>query len=437
MLRILITNDDGIDAIGIKSLALALEDKAEVYVVCPDSQRSGASMSITFSKPIGVRKANLTGATESWKIDGTPADCIIWALEYYEKRGIVFDYVLSGINQGKNVGVGAFYSGTVAGAREASMHGYKGIALSVSGHTSTHFEFYQEHIMEFLELADKLRKGSLLNINAPDIPPDEIKGVKITEPAPFGYDGIYGFIEEAPGYYQMHVEPGANSLVKGSFDFDAINQGYIAVTPITTELLDYNTLRNLNGLTPINSLCMFIDLQSSIVTNLTKSKKLVRNLSRFAKCVDKLAVPTLITELHYDGLGRTIDEVRKNIENAEQCPRTCFDATESSSVLDSLNNITGRKIILAGAEAHISVELTALGLIERGFTVYVLRDLISSRSEDDLTTAISRMAAAGCIITSSETLIYQMLGSVNHIAYKSINQILNEETKTQEKGRTK
>lgn len=428
MLRILITNDDGIDAVGIKSLASALEDKAEVYVVCPDSQRSGASMSITFSKPIGVRKANLTGATESWKIDGTPADCIIWALEYYEKRGIVFDYVLSGINQGKNVGVGAFYSGTVAGAREAALHGYKGIALSVSGHASTHFEFYQEHITEFLELADKLRKGSLLNINAPDIPGDEIKGVKITEPAPFGYDGIYGFIEEAPGYYQMHVQPGANSLVKGSFDFDAINQGYVAVTPITTELLDYNTLRNLNGLTPINSLCMFVDLQSSIVNSLYKSKRLVRNISKFARCIDKLSVPTLITELHYDGLGRTIDEVRKNIENAEQSPRTCFDATDSPAVLDTLNNITGRKIILAGAEAHISVEQTAMGLLERGFSVYVLRDLVSSRDEDDILTALDRLQAAGCIITSSESLVYQMLGSVNHIAFKSINQIFNEET---------
>ena len=132
MIKVLVTNDDGIDARGLNVLVEALAEMADVYVVAPKDQQSGKSQSITFRRELKADERELKGAVSAWALDGTPADCVMWGIGILAEEGIRPDFIFSGINMGYNNGLAAYYSGTVAGAREGAINGIRSIAPSLA-----------------------------------------------------------------------------------------------------------------------------------------------------------------------------------------------------------------------------------------------------------------------------------------------------------------
>ncbi len=172
-MRILLVNDDGIRSVGLGLLARALAEKHTVTVVAPDDQRSAASHSLTLRDELSARKEDMDGI-EAWAVDGTPADCTRLALDVFCPEA---ELVISGPNVGLNVAFDILYSGTVGAALEAAMHGKKAIALSAPPQAKE-----EEVIRVFLRLLEQLDPARdierLLNINIPNLPLDEIKGVR-------------------------------------------------------------------------------------------------------------------------------------------------------------------------------------------------------------------------------------------------------------------
>ena len=130
MINVLVTNDDGIDALGLRVLVEALAEHADVYVVAPKEEQSAKSHSITFLREVSAEEREVKGAVEAWALDGTPVDCVMWGLGRLKEEGIRPDFLFSGVNMGYNNGLAAYYSGTVAGAREGAINGIRSIALS-------------------------------------------------------------------------------------------------------------------------------------------------------------------------------------------------------------------------------------------------------------------------------------------------------------------
>src|SRR5213080_1224450 len=175
MIRILLTNDDGIHSEGLTAVERALRAVGDVYVVAPAAEMSGASHSLTLSRPLRIRQID----ERHWTVDGTPTDCVTLALHKILPPEARPDICVSGINHGGNLGDDATYSGTVAGALEATILGVPGIAISLVARD--HLDFTEAARFALLAvrkiLNEGLPEGTLLNVN---VPLGEIKGVKVT-----------------------------------------------------------------------------------------------------------------------------------------------------------------------------------------------------------------------------------------------------------------
>lgn len=233
-MKILLVNDDGINAPGIRSLQAELSAAGhDVIIVAPDTERSAASHSITLRKDIHATKI----APQEWAISGTPVDCVVIALQKILTEEI--DLVISGINAGQNMGEDVLYSGTVSAAVEAAMFGKRAMALSINAYKEQLFESATKWFIKLLELGiDSLTKPyEVININFPNIPFEEVKGLRL---ARTGHRKYYNFIsiihEEEDNFSyriggdlpQWDLEPGTDS--------EAINEGYISITPLGFEL---------------------------------------------------------------------------------------------------------------------------------------------------------------------------------------------------------
>lgn len=240
-MHLLLTNDDGIYAPGIAALKQNIQDLGHVTVVAPDVEQSGVGHSITFSHPLRVREVQANNQRIGYGVNGSPADCVKLAIyEVMEQRP---DVVISGINMGSNVGIHILYSGTVAAAVEAAIMGYPSIAVSfeISGryddiHSAAKIA---RSVIERI-LTHKLPKGSLLNINIPSIPPDQIKGIKVTRQ----------YAQDFQENFEKRTDPSGRSYYwllgtdktrhrEEDTDIHAINEGYISITPLRYDLTDY------------------------------------------------------------------------------------------------------------------------------------------------------------------------------------------------------
>lgn len=175
-MKILLSNDDGYFAPGLTILAEHIAKIAEITVVAPERNRSGASNSLTLDRPLSVKKAT----NGFFYVNGTPTDCVHIALTGL--MDTMPDMVISGINDGANMGDDTIYSGTVAAATEGYLLGIPSIAISMSQHNSTHFETAARVAVELVEhyIKNGIRSSTLLNVNVPDIPYDELKGRVVT-----------------------------------------------------------------------------------------------------------------------------------------------------------------------------------------------------------------------------------------------------------------
>jgi 5'-nucleotidase len=241
-MRILISNDDGYFAPGIAALAAALADIAEVTVVAPERDRSGASNSLTLDRPLMLKRA----ANGFYYVNGTPTDCVHMAVTGMLEH--LPDMVLSGINHGANMGDDTIYSGTVAAATEGYLLGVPSIAISLTSSSGTHFETAAAIARQLvLRFRDKpVAEPTLLNVNVPDLPPSEIKGIQIThlgrrhkaEPV------IRQLNPRNETVYWVGAAGAAQDAGEGT-DFYAVAHGHASVTPLQIDLTRYSQLPSL------------------------------------------------------------------------------------------------------------------------------------------------------------------------------------------------
>lgn len=239
--RILVTNDDGYHSEGIIKLEEALSEIGDVFVVAPESEMSGASHSLTLARPLRIRRLDET----HWTVDGTPTDCVTLALNQILSEEQRPDICASGINPGANMGDDATYSGTIAGALEATILGVPGLAFSLVAYSNHDYTESAKvaYKMTKKALEDGLPAGTLLNVNVPKGVP---KGFKITKQ---GFKNARPVITEhidprGKNYYWIgEVREGFHA--EGGTDFEAIEEGFVSVTPMRSDLTNHDAIEEL------------------------------------------------------------------------------------------------------------------------------------------------------------------------------------------------
>lgn len=245
MITILVTNDDGINARGINALVKALATIADVYVCAPDTQKSACGHGITVSAPITIREVKMEGAVKAWKISGTPADCVKLAVKKLLQEDIKIDLVYSGINHGPNLGTDTLYSGTVSGAIEGTICGIPAVAVSADSHSPQYFEGCTAMAVQAAPIALKnLDTKTVLNINVPDLPMSEIKGVKITRLGAREYDESFDMRLNPAGqtYVWYTGTPLWYENLSDDIDVIAVQNGYASITPLQFDLTNHQLI---------------------------------------------------------------------------------------------------------------------------------------------------------------------------------------------------
>ncbi|MFM1653292.1 5'/3'-nucleotidase SurE [Brevibacillus sp. B_LB10_24] len=234
--KILVTNDDGIFSNGVYHLVKALQPFGEVFVVCPDQERSAISHAITLKSPLKANKVNFFQMTcEAWAVNGTPADCVKMAVEVILKEKP--DFVISGINLGPNLGRDVFYSGTISAAVEGVMYQIPSIAVSLATFKKdADFSIVEPLAYRVFEtlFQHKLSAEHVLNINLPYLSKEMVSGVAVTQ---LGMDVLryqYVGLNDPHGYLCYWLK---DNLAELNFhdeenDFQQLRNGYITVTPL-------------------------------------------------------------------------------------------------------------------------------------------------------------------------------------------------------------
>ena len=240
-MKILLVNDDGIDAVGIRRLVQALSAAHTVWVAAPDRQRSAASMAMTLDQPLRAVPRQIEGAALAYAVDGMPVDCTRLGLgNLVPERS---DLVISGINHGPNLGSDTLYSGTCGGALQAAILGVQAIAMSLDKRDPVHFETATAVTERMIEIVKNhpLPFGMFYNVNVPDLPPEEIKGFRVTGLSMVRYNGEYIRHEDPLGRPYYWVPRGKLPCeADEDSDYAWMKKGYVTVTPMSfhSEKLD-------------------------------------------------------------------------------------------------------------------------------------------------------------------------------------------------------
>ncbi|QSP94244.1 5'/3'-nucleotidase SurE [Marinobacter salinisoli] len=242
-MRILLSNDDGVHSPGLIALYEGLEGIGDLEVVAPDRDHSGASNALTLSRPLTVEQH----PNGYYSVDGTPTDCVHLAVNgLFEEP---FDRVVSGINTHANLGDDIIYSGTVAAATEGRHLGLPAIAVSLVNDGQFHYDTAARVVRMILEAGRPLALGprSILNVNVPDLPWDELKGFRVTR---LGHRG------RAEGAVPMTCPrgkqrywigaAGEDSDAGAGTDFQAVREGYVSITPVHVDMTRHEAMRRLS-----------------------------------------------------------------------------------------------------------------------------------------------------------------------------------------------
>ncbi len=240
-MRILISNDDGYQAKGIKQLAESLSEIAEIIIVAPNENKSAASSSLTIGKPLEPIQIK----DNIFSIDATPSDCVHLALCGFIKKPI--DLVVTGINLGANLGDDVIYSGTVAGAIEGRFLGLPSIAISLASYECKYFEtaaIIAKRLVEKIEKAP-LSHNTIINVNVPDVPIEEIRGVKSTRLGNRHRSEPSIQDQKNPSLYWIG-ENGQEADNGEGTDFYAVNNNFVSVTPLQIDLTRYSEIETVS-----------------------------------------------------------------------------------------------------------------------------------------------------------------------------------------------
>jgi len=242
---ILVTNDDGITAPGIRALVEVSSRIGEVVVVAPDSPQSGMGHAITISGPIRLHPVDVFDGIEAYECSGTPVDCVKLAKNVVLKDRSP-DICVSGINHGSNASINIIYSGTLSAAMEASLESIPSIGFSLLDYAhEADFDpgkNYVEQLIRFV-LQHGLQEGSLLNVNIPNLPENELKGIKVCRQADARW--VEEFVEakdpRGQNYYWL-TGRFVNDDQEDDTDIWALQNGYLSVVPSMHDLTDYRSL---------------------------------------------------------------------------------------------------------------------------------------------------------------------------------------------------
>ena len=235
--QILLTNDDGIHAEGLRYLRIASEMIGRVSIVAPEAEQSAVGHSITLYDPIKAHEITREGVFYGYGISGTPADSVKLAI--YSLLPMPPDLVISGINNGANLGINILYSGTVSAATEAAILGVPSMAVSLAAKKDPPFEWALPHIEVLARwiLGNGLPQGVALNVNIPALPPGQIKGFKITRQGLTKFDESFERREDPRGnhYYWLSGQSAEDESDDG-IDIIAVRSGYVSITPLYYDL---------------------------------------------------------------------------------------------------------------------------------------------------------------------------------------------------------
>ena len=268
-LNLLISNDDGIFSLGVRTLANTMAAAGHrVTVVCPNRERSATGHGLTLHQPIRAEIVDnlFAESVTAWSCSGTPADCVKFALHAVLSERP--DFVLSGINHGSNLGTDVIYSGTVSAAMEGLIEGIPAIALSLASFTSTEFQVAADFARDFVHHLSQspLPEATLFGVNVPAVPAAEIQGVQLTRQGLQRYEETFEERYDPRGerYYWLAGElvteipqPDYLGLDRRiPSDVQAIHENVITVTPLQYNLTDINTINAItknNWLTALNN----------------------------------------------------------------------------------------------------------------------------------------------------------------------------------------
>ncbi len=248
MTSILLTNDDGIDAPGLAALRRALDPLGAVLTLAPDANRSAIARSITIDRPLRAVETRFGDGFHGFSLDGTPADCVrAGAMGFFGRRP---EIVVAGINRGANLGDDVAYSGTVAAALEGALLGLPAVAVSLQGAAPRQFAAAAHLAAPVVArvLTDGLPHGLVLNVNVPDVPAADVKGVRVTR---LGCASVHERIVLETGdgpvrHYTIATDERDCAHEEGT-DFAALAAGYISITPLHFDLVDPRAFELLEG----------------------------------------------------------------------------------------------------------------------------------------------------------------------------------------------
>ncbi|HET8691844.1 MAG TPA: 5'/3'-nucleotidase SurE [Steroidobacteraceae bacterium] len=248
-MRILVSNDDGIHSPGLAALAKIATRFGDVRVVAPDVEQSSASHAITAARPLTYRRAAYIPGVESWRVNGTPADCVALGVHHWKD----VDVVLSGINQGLNLGNGLWHSGTLAAAKQATLFGIRGIALSAPSagpdESDPDYEALAPHVARVLEILLAEKAARLINVNFPLEP----RGLTWTRQAVRHYNGRVVAGKDPMGRKHFWFTVAPIEQTEPGTDLWAMERKYISITPLSLDLTDMPGLDRLMSEHPLDA----------------------------------------------------------------------------------------------------------------------------------------------------------------------------------------
>ena len=247
---ILVTNDDGITAPGIRNLVSFMNEIGDVVVVAPDSPQSGKGHAITINSTLTYEEISMDGPQKDYSLSGTPVDCVKFALDKILTRKP--DLVVSGINHGANSSINVIYSGTMSAAVEAGVEGLQAIGFSLldfnwDADFSQAKTFIQSIVKKVLE--NPIPKGIVLNVNIPKLPAEEIKGIKVCKQANAKWEESFDERVNPHGKKYYWLSGYFNNMDKSEdADETALSDGYISVVPVKFDLTAYEYLKDLQNI---------------------------------------------------------------------------------------------------------------------------------------------------------------------------------------------
>jgi 5'-nucleotidase len=243
-MNILLTNDDGILAPGIAAAYKELCKLGDITVVAPSDRMSGAGHSITVYEPLACDKVEIAGQFAGYSVNGSPADCVKLAI--MELCPIKPDLVVSGINNGANVGINVYYSGTVAAAMEAAFFRIPAIALSTVHEENMDFKGAARHCLKVINKLLPIGFPGVININIPRLSRGEPKGIKVVPQSTMGFDEHFVKKQNDTGQMLYQLSGGNHRDKDLPSDTLALNEGFITVTALGFDMTDHDGMKKLN-----------------------------------------------------------------------------------------------------------------------------------------------------------------------------------------------